>query len=184
MKYYKIAAVSGLVLLTLSRLLLEQGNEFIAAQRPIDWAHFFMLVGAVLSLAFSYVFPKNIFNRIATPLTVIGVIAYIGMCAIDMVFWSFGEDFESRNTLLGHLLNTPVIWIPFFVIGPAIFFAALTTQVWFFIKKYPIPSILALIGSICLGLGQMAFHNNLMVTVGHGIFTIGMSWLAYLQPDH
>lgn len=165
-------------MLIISRLLLSQGTEFINAQQPFDFAHSFMLIGAVLTLSFSFVFPKNIFNSIATLLTVLGIIAHIGMCAIDFVFWSFGDDYASRDALLGHLINTPAIWMPFFVIGPALLFIGLSTHAWYFIKSHTLAAILTLLGSSGIGLGQMMGNNN-MAIIAYLVFSIGLAMLAF-----
>jgi len=40
--------IVGLILLAISQILLSFGYDFLMAQRPIDFAHWAMLLGAVL----------------------------------------------------------------------------------------------------------------------------------------
>lgn len=176
---FKAIGIAGLLLLITSRILFLFGFDFMYAQKPIDYAHWLMLIGSVLCLSFTFVFPKSIFNTIGTSLTILGVIAHIGMCTIDFILWSYGNDYESRNELLGHLMNTPAIWLPFIAIGPALFYAGLSTHAWQFIRSHTLSAILAIVGAVGIGLGQVALHNQQVVVVGYVVFTLGMGLLAY-----
>ena len=175
----KILCIIGLLFLTLSQLLLAQGFDFLQAQQPIDFAHWFMLIGAILLLSFNYVFPKSIFNSIAIVLTSLGVIAHIGMCPIDIALWSFGEDAGKRNELIGHLINTPSIWYPFFVIGPSLLYIGLSIHAWKFIASHPISAILAIGGSALIGAGQFMGLDRRIVVLGCILFAIGLLLLVY-----
>ncbi|NNF21763.1 MAG: hypothetical protein HKN67_07465 [Saprospiraceae bacterium] len=180
---YKYIGALGLLMLIVSRFLLMNGTEFINAQKPFDFAHLLMLVGAVLTISFSYAFPKNIFNTIATPITLLGIIAHIGMCSIDFVFWSFGDDYSSRDELLGHLINTPSIWLTFFIVGPALLFIGLSTQVWYFIKSNTMMSIFTIIGSMAIGAGQLIWRSELIVISGYLVFSIGLIYLTFVNKS-
>ena len=175
----KILCIISLALLTLSHILLSLGFDFLQNQRPVDYTHWIMLIGACLSLSFSFVFPKSIINIIATVITILGVIAHIGMCTIDFMLWSYGDDYDGRNALIGQIMNTSSISIPFLTVGPAMLFAGLTTQVWYFIKSHTLAAILALVGSSLIGLGQMVLHNRMAVVGGFVIFSIGMLLLVF-----
>jgi len=175
----KYIGVIGLFLLIISRILLMQGNEFLTAQQPVDFAHWLMLIGAAMTISFSFVFPKSIINTVATSMTIIGIVAHIGMSAIDFVFWSFGDDFASRDELLGHLINTPAIWLPFFTVGPAFLFAGISTQAWQFIRSHTIFSILAIGGSLAIGFGQMVSNNQILILIGYIVFSLGMTLLVF-----
>jgi len=173
-------AVAGLAFLVASQILLLQGSEFLASQRPIDFAHTFMLLGAALLLAFNFIFPKGIIDSIANVLTALGVVAHIGMCTIDFVLWSYGSDFAGRDLLLSQLINTPVIWQPFMVIGPALLYAGLATHSWSFLRSNPLGAIVTLAGSAAIGIGQMVFHNHLVVLIACIIFSVGLLMLIYV----
>lgn len=177
---YKYLGVIGLILLVASRLILAYFGES-SIQKTFDFAHLLMLIGAVLTLALSLVFPKNIFNTLATSLTILGVIAHIGMCAIDMVFWSFGDNDAKRNELIIHLINTPAIWLPFFVIGPSLLFIGLSLHGWYFIKKQPLNAFMAILGAIGIGLGQLVWNDQFVIMGSYIVFTLGLSLLAFRQ---
>ncbi len=179
MNYLKIMGITGMIFLLLSRILLANGPEFIYAQQPVDLAHWLMLIGACLILSFSFLFPKNIFNIIASPLNILGAIAHVGMCTLDFVFWSYGDDYASRDTLIRHLMSTPVIWIPFFVWGPTLLYAGLATQAWYFIRTHPLGAIFTLAGSAVIGLGQMIWNNQGLVIAGLAIMTLGLALLTF-----
>jgi len=95
----------GLILFVASYIMFSQGQEFSYYQKHIDFAHWFNLIAAVLLVSFNHVFPKNKLNSIASFVTIIGVIAHIGLCTIDLIMWSFGNDNNSRTELSDHLNN-------------------------------------------------------------------------------
>jgi len=174
----KIICIISLVLLIVSQILLTQGTNF-NQQLPVDFAHWFLLLGAAMSLSFSFVFPKGIINTIATIMTIIGVIATIGMCAIDFTFWSFGDDFESRKELIIHLMNTPSIWYPFFVVGPAFLYAGLATYAWSFIKTNTLGAIITLLSSFSIGAGYILAGHGPMIVLGITFLAIGLLILVF-----
>lgn len=173
----KYIFVFGLILLTFSRLLMNQGFHFLQAQQPVDFAHWFMLIGVLLLIPAAQLFPQSRFNNIATPMIIAGIAAHIGMCAIDFVFWSYGDNYQGRDELLGHLINTPVIWYPFMVIGPSLLYIGLGTQAMYFLKSRPLSAILAISGSMLIGLGQFMFQNGHLVLLGYLLFSIGLTAL-------
>ncbi|MEM9719037.1 MAG: hypothetical protein AAGA10_07310 [Bacteroidota bacterium] len=179
----KVLGTIGLLFLVISQVLLAQGFDFLQGQKPIDFAHWFMLSGAVLSLAFSFVFPKGIIHTIATVLTVIGVIAHVGMCTIDFVLWSFGQDMEGRDSLIFHLMDTPSIWLPFMVVGPAFLYVGLSFHAWKFIRSHTVLAIMTLLSSTLIGLGQFLFQNRLWVVVGTILFALGLVLLAFRKEN-
>lgn len=175
----KTLGVLGLILMGVCHLLLNQGPEFLYQQSPIDFAHWCMLLAAACLFAVNYVFPRSIIGTIAVVLTTIGVLAHIGMSTIDFTLWSFGEDWESRDTLIKHLMGEPSIWLPFFVIGPACLYAGLATHAWKFMGSHPILAIVTILGSAVLGLGQMLWQDRTVVLLGYLIFALGLGLLMY-----
>lgn len=175
----KIIATIGLAFIVLSQVLLYQGFEFLYTQKPIDFAHWFLLIGASMTISVSFVLPKSIINTIATALTILGIIAHIGMSAIDFTLWSFGTDDTSRNNLIGHLMHTPSVWYPFFVVGPSLLYIGLATQAWYFTKSHTFPALLTLGGSFLLGFGQFMSPNRIWVVIGTLVFSLGLVWLIF-----
>ena len=115
---HKIFFVIGLIFLLTGQLLLAQGNDFVYSQKPIDFAHWFLLVGVVCLIPQVVSFPKKIFSTIGIPLTLIGIACMIGMCVLDFIFWSFPNE-EMRNEFASHIIQVPSIWKTFITIGPS-----------------------------------------------------------------
>ena len=150
------------------------GQDFLYNQKPIDYTHLILLIAAFSPLSFNFIFPKSIFSQIANAMTVIGVIAHAVMCGIDFVLWSYGDDYESRNLLIKHLMETPEIWIPFFTIGPGFLYAGVATHAWAFIKSNTLIAVLAMVGAISIGIGQIMGHQNALIIGGCILFAFGM----------
>ena len=114
----KILFLFGLVFFLIGQLLLAKGNDFVYRQEPIDFAHWFLLIGVVLMIPQTVVFPRKKFNLIGIPLTLIGIVCIIGMCVLDFIWWSFPTE-EMRNEFTNHISQVPSIWKPFMTIGPS-----------------------------------------------------------------
>lgn len=115
---YKILFQTGIGFILVGQIILSKGNEFVYNLKPIDFAHWFMLIGVVLLIPQVISFPKKLFSFIGIPLTMIGIICMIGMCVIDFIFWSYPTD-ELRNEFANHLIQVPSIWKSFMTIGPS-----------------------------------------------------------------
>jgi len=114
----KILFVVGILFILIGQLILAKGNEFVYHQKPIDFAHWFLLVGVTLLIPQTISFPKKIFSLIGTPLTLIGIVCIIGMCVLDFIWWSFPTE-EMRRAFTNHISQVPSIWKPFVTIGPS-----------------------------------------------------------------
>ncbi|MBU2940794.1 hypothetical protein KO494_14695 [Lacinutrix sp. C3R15] len=115
---YKTCFIMGLVLFLIGQIIMSKGNDFVYAQEPIDFAHWFLLVGVVLLIPQVVSFPKKIFSLFGIPLTLIGITCIIGMCVLDFIWWSFPNE-EMRNEFTNHISKVPSIWKPFMTIGPS-----------------------------------------------------------------
>ena len=115
---YRILFLAGLFLFLIGQMLLAQGQEFVYGQQPIDFAHWCLLVGAVLLIPQVLAFPRTIFSYIGIPLTMIGIVCIIGMCVLDFIWWSFPTE-EMRTEFTRHISQVPSIWKPFITIGPS-----------------------------------------------------------------
>ena len=159
--------------------MLSMGTDFIQQQKPVDFAHWFLLIGAVSMISFSLVFPKSNFNSLATVLISLGIVAHIGMCTLDFQFWSFGDNLTGRNDLIDHLSRIPSIWLPFMVIGPALLYIGLSIHAWKFIKTNTISSLLTIIGTIIIGSAHYMSKNRIFVVLGYVILALGLVLLIY-----
>lgn len=175
----KIYATTGLVFLILNQVILLQGNEFIQTQKPIDYAHWLLLLGVLLSLSVNYIFSNGIFNNTATILTSLGIIALTGQAVIDFLWWSYGTDYEGMNNLINQTMSSPSIRIPFITIGPALFYLGLAIHAGKFIRDQEIWSLTAISGVIITGIGSFGLDSRLIVISGHIILAIGMVGLIF-----
>ena len=119
----RVLFVSGLLAYMLGQVLLNFGQDFVDRQRPIDFAHWSLLIGVLLMLPFAGQLPRRNIHWLTQPLLIAGIAAIIGMCLIDFVFWSLpGGDFEYQLFL--QLREEPSIWQAFIIIGPNYVFGA------------------------------------------------------------
>jgi hypothetical protein len=114
----RILFLIGLIFFLIGQIILTKGNEYVYSQEPIDFAHWFLLVGAVFMIPQVLSFPKSILSYIGTPLSLIGIVCIIGMCVLDFIWWSFPDE-ESRLAFTNHISQVPAIWKPFITIGPS-----------------------------------------------------------------
>ena len=110
--YYKLLFVVGLLLEVVAQLLLSKGNEFVYALRPIDFAHWSLLIGVLLLIPQIGNFRASIFTYLGVPIIIVGIMSNIGMCVLDFIWWSQPTQ-EIRNEFAGHLVQFPMIWKPF-----------------------------------------------------------------------
>ena len=170
----KTICIIGLSLFVISYWIFTKGNEFAHSQKPIDFAHWLNLIGAVLLLNFNKVFPKNKLGKVASILTTLGVIAFIGLNTIDFISWSFGNNNDGRNEFFNQLANTPSIAFPFVYVGPSLLFLGLSIHALNFIKSNLIGYILTTLGAILMGLGYFLFGNLIYTASGVSIFALGL----------
>lgn len=164
----------GLLLFVISYWIFTKGNEFAHSQKPIDFAHWLNLIGAVLLLNFNTVFPRNKIGKVASVLTFFGVIAFIGLNTIDFISWSFGNDNHGRIEFLNQLAKTPAIAFPFVYVGPSLLFLGLSVHALNFIKSNLIGCLMTLLGAIFMGLGYFLWSNLVYTAIGVTIFALGL----------
>ena len=175
----KTFCLIGLFFFVVSYIMFSQGSKLAYFQKPIDFAHWFNLIGAVLLLSFNNVFPKNKLNTVASFLTILGVIAHIGLCTIDFIMWSFGDDDIAKAQLSEHISNTPSILFPFIIIGPSLLFIGLATHASNFIKTNPISSLLVIIGAPAVGYSFFILKNGMCMVLSCLVFALGLVLLLY-----
>jgi len=115
-KTYRILFLIGLIIFLVGQIILAKGNDFVYSQKPIDFAHWFLLIGVVFLIPQVVSFPKKIFSYVGIPLTLIGIACVIGMCVLDFIWWSFPNE-EMRIEFTNHISQVPSIWKPFITIG-------------------------------------------------------------------
>jgi len=115
---YRIIFLIGLLFFLIGQIILAQGNDFVYNQEPIDFAHWFLLIGAVFMIPQVINFPKKIYSYLGIPMTLIGIVCIIGMCVLDFIWWSFPNE-AMRTEFTNHISQVPSIWKPFITIGPS-----------------------------------------------------------------
>lgn len=115
---YRIFFIIGLLFFLIGQILLAQGNEFVYNQKPIDFAHWFLLIGVVFLIPQVVSFPKKVFSYVGIPIVLVGITSIIGMCVLDFIWWSFPNE-DARIEFTNHISNVPSIWKPFIIIGPS-----------------------------------------------------------------
>ena len=114
---YKLLFLLGLAFELIGQILLSKGNDFVYSLKPIDFAHWSLLIGVVLLIPQVVSFPNKLFSYIGTPLALGGIVCIIGMCVLDFIWWSQPTQ-DIRNEFAGHLSKFPSIWKPFIKSGP------------------------------------------------------------------
>ncbi len=117
-KTYKILFLLGLVIFLIGQLILAKGSDYVYSLKPIDFAHWGLLIGMVFLIPQTVCWPKKIFSVIGIPLTLIGIVCGVGMCVLDFIWWSYPTD-EMRIEFTNHISQVPAIWKPFMTIGPS-----------------------------------------------------------------
>ena len=178
MKPKNLCAI-GLFFFLISYLMFSKIIDFTFALKPIDFAHWFNLIAAILLLSFNKVFPKNNLSAVASFLLTIGVVAHIGLCTIDFIMWSFGTNDTAKTALSNHISNTPSILYPFIILGPSMLFVGLAIHAANFIKTHPISATMVIIGAPAIGFSFFVLQNGTYMLLSCLLFTIGLALLLY-----
>jgi hypothetical protein len=112
-------------------------------------------------------------------LTVLGVIAHIGLCTIDFIMWSFGDDAISSDKVSQHISNTPLILYHFVIIGPSLLFLGLAVHAFNFIRTNPIPSLMVIVGGPFVGVSYFIWNNGNLMLLSCIVFASGLGLLLY-----
>lgn len=167
----------GLLFFLTSYLLFSK--VFPDFQAPVDFAHWFNLIGACLLLSFNNVFPKNRLNSVASVITALGVVAHIGLCTIDFIMWSYGDNEAAKLALSEHLSNTPSIFFPFVIVGPSFLFIGLAVHAVNFIKTHTIPALMVIIGAQLVGVSFFILKNGILMLLSCLVFSLGLALLLH-----
>ncbi|PBJ11069.1 hypothetical protein [Flavobacterium sp. ACN6] len=167
----------GLLFFTASYLLFSKVlPEF---QQPIDFAHWFNIIGACFLLSFNDVFPKNKLNVAASILTILGVIAHIGLCTIDFIMTSYGNNDFAREQLSQQISNTPSILYPFVIVGPSLLFLGLSIHALNFIKTNTTSVIMVILGALSTGFSFFIMKDGLYMLLSCILFCFGLGFLLF-----
>ena len=127
-----------------------------------------------LLLSFNQVFPKNRLNSVASVITALGVVAHIGLCTIDFIMWSYGDNEAAKSALSEHLSNTPAILFPFVIVGPSLLFVGLAVHAVNFIKTHTISALMVIIGAPLVGFSFFVLKNGILMLLSCLVFALGL----------
>ena len=170
LKPYEFYFLLGLLLYTVGQFLIfifYNDIEALHSQEPIDFAHWFMLIGVLLLIPQIGNFPKSRWNYISSPTLILGIGLIIGMCVLDFVFWSLKEP-ELKRQVSEHLINTPEIWKPFMKFNGLLFNLGLLTSSFCYYQNSKTGTLLVLIGTLVIYIG-----GGWINVLGYTLLTIG-----------
>ena len=170
LKLYEFYFLLGLLFYTVGQFLIfifYNDIEALHSQEPIDFAHWFMLIGVLLLIPQIGNFPKSRWNYISSPTLILGIGLIIGMCVLDFVFWSLKEP-ELKRQVSEHLINTPEIWKPFMKFNGLLFNLGLLTSSFCYYQNSKTGTLLVLIGTLAIYIG-----GGWINVLGYILLTIG-----------
>ncbi|RED24635.1 hypothetical protein BD847_1368 [Flavobacterium cutihirudinis] len=146
-------------------------------QKPIDFAHWFNLIGACLLLSFNDVFPKSEWSFVASIVTFLGVVGHIGLCTIDFIMSSFGNDEIAKEALSHQISNSAEIFYPFVAIGPSLLFIGLTLHALRFVKTDFVIVLLIILSSASIGFSFFVLKDGIYMFLSCLVFVFGLGFL-------
>ncbi|MEN0003341.1 MAG: hypothetical protein AAF798_04335 [Bacteroidota bacterium] len=174
----KLSITLGLLLIAVSQLLMSFGYEFLMAQRPIDYAHWALLIGAILMVGLWFHLPENVTKNVGLTLMTLGIGGIAGMCMIDFILWAAESDPDTKEKLFGIIFGTPSIQLPFLIIGPALFYTGMSIATYGLFNTYRWQVISLNIGALMIGLGHVVFQNRMIPVIGGVLLFIGLQWIV------
>lgn len=168
---FKVLFILGLLLEATGQILLSKGNDFVYALKPIDFAHWSLLVGVVLMTPQISNFPNKIYTYVGIPIAMIGVVCMIGICVLDFIWWSYPTQ-ESRLEFSGHISKVPSIWTPFITTGTAFLNVGLLILSLNYFKKSKMGVFLVVLETLIVFFGRF-IPSRLIYT--YCIYAIGFA---------
>ena len=179
---YKTLFIAGLLCEAIGQVLIAQGNNFVYALKPIDFAHWSLLLGVVLMIPQAVSFPNKVFSYIGSPLLIIGIVCIIGMCVLDFIWWSYPTQ-EMRSEFAGHISKIPSIWKPFISIGPSTYFfnlGLLFLSLNYF-KQHKLGVLIVILATLIIFFARFIPHR---LIYGYLITAIGFGIIFYKKTTN
>ncbi len=166
--------VIALVLIVISQLLMSFGYDFLMSQKPIDYAHWSLLMGALFMFGLWFSLPKNFSKNIGLALMTIGIGGVVGMSTLDFILWAAHDSPDAKRELFEIISNTPSLKYPFLLVGPALFYTGICISTYGLLIRMKWQVIVVNIGALMIGLGHMIFNNQLIPVLGSILLLIGL----------
>ncbi|WP_433764898.1 hypothetical protein [Flavobacterium ginsenosidimutans] len=171
----------GLVFFLISYLFFSKLLPSLS--ESVDFAHWFNLIGACFLLSFNDAFPKTRINKVGSVLTTLGVVAHIGLCTIDFIMSSYGNNEIEKAELSQHISNSPLLFYPFVAVGPSLLFLGLAVHAFTFIKTETLKSLMVIIGAVAVGVSFFALKNGILMVLSCLIFVLGLGLLLCKKEE-
>ncbi|WP_343704871.1 hypothetical protein [Flavobacterium sp.] len=171
----------GLVFFLISYLFFSKLLPSLS--ESVDFAHWFNLIGACFLLSFNDAFPKTRINKVGSVLTTLGVVAHIGLCTIDFIMSSYGNNEIEKAELSQHISNSPLLFYPFVAVGPSLLFLGLAVHAFAFIKTETLKSLMVIIGAVAVGVSFFALKNGILMVLSCLIFVLGLGLLLCKKEE-
>jgi len=168
----------GLLFFLISYLFFSKLLPSIS--ESVDFAHWFNLIGACFLLSFNDAFPKTRIHKVGSIMTTLGVIAHIGLCTIDFIMSSYGNNEIEKAELSQHISNSPLLFYPFVAVGPSLLFLGLALHAFTFIKTETLKSLMVIVGSVAVGFSFFALKNGVLMVLSCALFVLGLGLLLYV----
>lgn len=169
-----VITIIGLVFLIISQLLLSFGYEFLMSQKPIDFAHWSMLMASLLLFSFWFSLPQNLTKSIGLIIMTLGIGGMIGMCCIDFILWAANDEIELKDQIFQLISEHDSIRLPFLVLGPTLFYMGIGISTYGLFMKYKWQVSLLNTGLLMIGLGHLIFQNRIIPVIGSVLLLIGI----------
>ena len=170
------------MLIMVSQLLMSFGYEFLMAQNPIDYAHWALLIGAILLFALWFHLPENITKNVGLVIMSFGIGGIVGMCTLDFILWASNSNPEIKQGLMDIISNSPSINYPFLIVGPALFYTGICISTYGLFTKHMWQVVIVNVGALMIGLGHMVFENRVIPVIGSILLLIGL--LSVIQSSN
>ena len=128
-------------------------------------------------------FLKTKLNTAASTVTIFGAIAHIGLCTIDFIMTSYGNNDLAREQLSQQITNTPSILYPFVIVGPSLLFLGLSLHALNFIKTNTVSAVMVILGALSTGFSFFIMKNGIYMLLSCMVFCFGLGLLLFRNQE-
>ena len=171
----KALLLVGLLSLIAGQITLIALGPVTKEDGPVDFGHWLMVLAMLLIIPFAARLPRRGLAIVAGPMLMIGSVMMVGMCVLDLVFWSFPDD-ALRGTVAEGLWNTPMVWQPFIVWSGPVFTVALGLVALDYWRVSKLAVALAVLGTIVVGVWGLGSNPY-----GYSMVLAGFAWVFWAE---
>ena len=99
-KIYRALFLIGILFELIAQIFFRFGIRW---SEPLDFPHWFLLLGVVFMIPQVISFPDKIYSYIGIPIMIVGIVGAIGMCVLDFTFWSYQSDYKAGSAFFKHI---------------------------------------------------------------------------------